>query len=356
MSRPPTADAVRRTRVAAQLLSGPPVRSAEQAAEQLLAVQAQNLRAARLAVRARSRGLTAASVNRELEDGTIVISWLCRGTLHLVARDDLPWLHGLTAPTQLVGNRRRLEQEGVGASASERAVRLVAARLADGPATRAELAERLAARGIVTDGQAMVHILFLATLRGLIVRGPFRGAEQAWVLTDDWLGARPPTSLRGERRACALAELARRYLRGHGPASIADLSLWAGLPQRDARAALEAISAELREWSGGRVDPASRRAVRRAPQPRLIPAFDAFLVGWSDRTFAVPQEHVGRVRAGGMINPTALVNGIGVGTWAAPRAGGRVDVRIDLWDELDADDRAALAAEEADVRRFESSR
>src|SRR5690242_6695543 len=103
MSRPPTADAVRRTRVAAQLLSGPPVRSAEQVSEQLLAVQAQNLRAARLAVRARTRGLTAASVNRELDAGTVLISWLCRGTLHLVARSDLAWLHGLTAPTQLVG-------------------------------------------------------------------------------------------------------------------------------------------------------------------------------------------------------------------------------------------------------------
>ncbi len=63
-----------------------------------------------------------ASVNHELGvDRTVVISWLCRGTLHLVRRDDLAWLHGLTAPTQLVANRRRLEQEGVSDAMADRA-------------------------------------------------------------------------------------------------------------------------------------------------------------------------------------------------------------------------------------------
>src|SRR6185437_13671382 len=51
----------------------------------------------------------------------------------------------------------------------------------------------------------------------------------------DWLGG-PPRPLSAERRPAALAELARRYLAGHGPASAADLALWAGLPLRDGRA------------------------------------------------------------------------------------------------------------------------
>ena len=130
---------------------------------------------------------------------------------------------------------------------------------------------RLTAKGIVTAGQAMVHLLFQATSLGIIVRGPLQGAEQTFVLADDWLGGRPPASLTGERRAAALAELARRYLRGHGPASVADLALWAGLPQRDARAGLDAIARELRDTGSGRVDLASRPAVRRAPPPGSCP-------------------------------------------------------------------------------------
>jgi hypothetical protein len=43
--------------------------------------------------------------------------------------------------------------------------------------------------GVPTAGQALVHVLFLATLRGLCVRGPVVGKEQAFVLVEDWLPA-----------------------------------------------------------------------------------------------------------------------------------------------------------------------
>jgi len=78
--------------LAAQLLLGPPARSVGQVVDRLLAVQAQDLRAARLAVRARTTGLTAADVDRELDNGTLVVTWLNRGTLHLVRSQDYWWL------------------------------------------------------------------------------------------------------------------------------------------------------------------------------------------------------------------------------------------------------------------------
>jgi hypothetical protein len=53
-------------RLSAQLLSGPPARRAEEVAERLLAIQGQDPRGARLAVRARSQGVTAADVDRAL--------------------------------------------------------------------------------------------------------------------------------------------------------------------------------------------------------------------------------------------------------------------------------------------------
>ena len=146
---PAGAPALRRARAAAQLLHRPRPAGAGEVVGRLLAVQAQDLRAARLALRARTAALTAADVDVALTDErSVVVAWLMRGTLHLVGRDDYPWLLGLTAPTRLSANRRRLAQEGVAPDDAERAVKIVERALADaGPLTRPELAQRIAAEG-----------------------------------------------------------------------------------------------------------------------------------------------------------------------------------------------------------------
>src|SRR3954447_11676993 len=112
-------------RLTAQLLAGPPARDPVAVAQRLLAVQAQDPRGARLAVRARTTGLSAADVDRALDSGELLVTWLNRGTLHLVRREDYPWLHALTTPQLFTGNARRLEQEGVPAARAGRAVRTI---------------------------------------------------------------------------------------------------------------------------------------------------------------------------------------------------------------------------------------
>src|SRR5689334_3574402 len=110
---------LRARRAAAQGLhpavGGPP----EAIVGRLLAVQAQDLRAARLALRARAPGaFTAAHVAAALRrDGSLVVAWLMRGTLHLVRREDHAWLLALTGPTQEAGARRRFAQLGVSPAA-----------------------------------------------------------------------------------------------------------------------------------------------------------------------------------------------------------------------------------------------
>jgi hypothetical protein len=211
-------------RLSAQLLSGPPARRAEEVAERLLAIQGQDPRGARLAVRARSQGVTAADVDRALtEERSLVISWLNRGTLHLVRSEDHPLLHALTTPQLVTQSRRRLAQEGVPPGDAERAIAEVERALAaDGPLTRDDLRARIDAIGVRTERQALVHILFAATLTGLIVRGPMVNGKHAFVLVRDWLPKPKPIA-----RDAALAELARRYLAGHGPATDRDLARWA---------------------------------------------------------------------------------------------------------------------------------
>jgi hypothetical protein len=349
---PCDAHALRRDRAAAQLLHRPRTAGVAEVVGRLLAVQAQDLRAARLALRARATGLGAADVDAALTDErSVVVAWLGRGTLHLVGRDDYPWLLALTAPTRVATSRRRLGQEGVAPDDAERATKIVERALADaGPLTRAELAERMAAKGIRTEGQATPHLLMLAALRGIAVLAPVRDDDaQAFALARDWLGAAPAPSLDGPDRDAALAELARRYLAGHGPATPADLATWSGLPLRDARAGLEAIARELAQRDDDLVDLAAREPAPDVIPARLLPAFDPYLLGWKDRSFAVAAQHAKRVHpGGGILRATATVDGIAVGTWSA--AGGEVE--LELFARVAPAARTALRAEADDVARF----
>ena len=109
-----------------------------------------------------------------------MVTWLNRGTLHLVRSQDYWWLQRLTTPQLSTGNARRLEQEGVSPDQADRGVAVIEAALAaNGPMTRAQLREIVAAADVPVAGQALVHILFLSALRGLTVRGPVIGTDQA---------------------------------------------------------------------------------------------------------------------------------------------------------------------------------
>lgn len=348
MSRVPPPRAVERERddrrLAAQLLVGPSAKGVVQVVERLLAVQAQDLRAARLAVRSRTTGLTAADVDRSLNDRTLVVTWLNRGTLHLVQSEDYWWLQRLTTPQLATGNAKRLEQEGVSPSQADRGVGVIEAALAaDGPMTRAQLRVLVQAADVPVAGQAMVHILFLSALRGLTVRGPGIGRDQAFVLVSDWLGD-PPKVV---DRDTALSELARRFLAGHGPANDRDLAKWAGITLGDARRGLRSVSPDLEERPGGLVDLAGRPSPTGRRRPRLLGGFDPLLHGWVDRE-PVLGGNQSIVTMNGIFRPFALVGGRAVATWSMP--GGRV--ALEPFGHLGAPVLAELDREARDVERF----
>jgi hypothetical protein len=341
-------------RCAAQLLSGPPAATPVSAVRTLLAVQGQDPRGARLAIRARTKGLTADDVDRALtDDRSLLITWLNRGTLHLVAAEDYWWLQLLTTPPLESAIARRLEQEGVSPGDADKAVDLIDAALAaSGALTRAQLDDVIGTAGIRTQGQALVHILARASVRGLIVRGPVIGRQHAFVRVRDWLGPAPARfePARFDRDA-ALAELARRFLAGHAPASDRDLAKWAGLPLRDARRGLTAIGRELHERPDGLVEPRSSpsgtRTAPELPLPRLLGSFDPLLHGWVDKK-PVLGSATGIVTVNGLFRPFALVDGRAAGLWSL--AGGQVE--LSEFAPLPEHVSAALQADAQDVIRF----
>jgi hypothetical protein len=333
-------------RLTSQGLAGPPLAGPVAVAGRLLAVQGQDPRGFRLAVRARTEGLTAVDVEQALEERALLVTWLNRGTLHLVRSEDYPWLQALTTPPLLTSSERRLRQEGVSERGAERALATIERALGEeGPLTRIQLRERLDSASVRTDGQAMIHLLFLAAVRGMVVRGPMIGKQHAYVLTRDWLGAPPAVD-----RQTALAELARRYLVGHQPATDRDLARWAGLPLRDARAGLQAIGSELEEGEDGLVRLAKRSASEETPPPRLLGAFDPVLLGWTSRE-AILGRHTSLVTRYGMFHPFAMVDGRAVAKWTFP--GG--EVKLQPLERLPAKTVAALDADADAVTRFLTS-
>ena len=348
-----TADDVRRLRTAAQRLHRPERSSAAELVRHLTGVQSQVVTAAALALRARTEGLTGERITEErVRDRSIALTWAMRGTLHLITAEDYGWLVPMVLEPRVANANRRLREEGVTAEQSIAAVRAIERMLErHGPLGGSEIGERLRRRGIRTEGQAIAHLLWLATARGVICHGPDRGRDQSFVLVRDWLGEPEPME-----REAALVELAVRYLDAHGPAEPADLASWSGVSVRDAKRAWTSIGGRLVEWSTpngirwslrSRAEGAPRRSVR------LVPAFDEYLLGWKDRETAVPSEHRKEVnRGGGWIRPVLLVDGWALGTWSTTRTSKAVRLQLRPFETLAPWIRRAIHREADDLAEF----
>jgi len=343
-------------RVRAQVLTGLRPADPVEAVRRVGALQAQDARALRLAIRARTTGVDAPAVQRALaEPGRLVVTWLMRGTLHAVPAGDVRWLLALLRPARSSGRTRRLAL-GLDDHLLDTALPIAVELLAAGPLTRSELADRLRAAGVpLGPGQAPAHLLSVAAREGLVCRGPDRDGEPTYVRLSDWLaGAEPVEPV---ERDDALARLARRYLTGHGPAGAADLAAWSGLPLRDARTGLGALAA-AGEVEGVRIGGAPAYWLPGEPSPedrtvRLVPAFDEYLLGYRGRALALDAAHAHRIQAGGgIVHPAVLLGGRIIGTWRQRRGDGGLIVAVEPFRRLPRSTRAALAAEAADIGRF----
>ena len=263
-----------------------------------------------------------------------------RGTLHLVAAEDLPLMLAIFAPLHLARGQRRLTELGLPPELAERSTEEAAAILAeDGPLTRHELAARLRDRGVPAEarGQAPIHVVRRAALAGVLCEVGVRGREELY-------GAIDPGPL--PDRDTALVELARRY------AAVARARHPRGLRR------LVRPPGRRRPRRLGR-PPGRRRPRRRAePDPpageppegplRLLPAYDEWLLGWASRDLVVAPEHARRVApGGGIIRPVAIADGRVVATWRLDRRARRVEL-----DAFGRVPRRELEAEVADLGAF----
>jgi hypothetical protein len=358
-------DQVLRLRLRAQRLALPSseaTTSVGRLVKDLCGLQAQDAPAAALAVRVRSHGLVAADVESAREqERTIVRTWGPRGTLHLLATEDLGWLLPLLGPVFVAAGRRRREELGLDDELYARSAHILRDLLASrGPLSRAEIVEQLAARGIRLEGQARPYLLSRAALEGLICLGPERGAEPTYALLSDWIDQKPATGTLPEQEA--YIELSRRYLLAYGPAAPRDQAAWSGLPVGKIKAAWQHLTDDLMEVD---VDGAPAWMLKShaawlddagtpGPIVRLLPRFDVYLLGYQDRDLAVPPQYAKRINAGGgILHPTVLVDGRAVGTWNSHKKKGELAVRVEPFEQLTHQVVRGLETEVADLARFQ---
>ena len=330
-------------RLVAQRLAGPRPGTAAEAVRRLTAVQGQDYPGALTSVALRTRSGARSDVEAALDAGEIVRSWPMRGTLHLVAAEDLPWLLELLTPRVLAGAAARRAGLGITEHDVEHARGVARAALGGGRRLRrSELLAALSEGGVDTSTQRGYHLLGHLSQTGTLCMGPTSGKEQLFVLLDEWI--RSPRRLEREE---ALGELARRFFTGHGPATVADLARWAGLTLRDVRAglaiarpALTCIEVDGAELFMDPETPDRLAACRReAAEVFLLPGFDEFVLGYADRGAVLPPEFADRIVPGGngMFRSTVVHEGRVVGTWRWVGTGARRTLSTEPFHPLPAE-------------------
>jgi len=300
-----------------------------------LAMQSQDYAPAKWSIGQRATGLVDADVDRALLHGEIVRTHVLRPTWHFIAREDFRWLMALSGPRVRRGLEHRYRDLGLDARTLRRAERVMGRALENGTRlTRNELAEVLAGSKIDPGGQRLPFILMHAELEATICSGGPEGRQQTYALADE----RIPTSAAPDRDD-ALRELARRYLRSHGPATAKDLSWWSGLTLTDVRRAFSMLEGEVESedvdgltyWSAG--GGAGRLPAARAAT--LLQTYDELVVGYQESRFVgdpgaatAKDAWSGRTFPSGGVLLGARIGG----HWRRTVGKGRLDVDVHLYE------------------------
>ncbi|HVW22840.1 MAG TPA: winged helix DNA-binding domain-containing protein [Opitutaceae bacterium] len=339
-----TAPEIGRLRLRSQQVAAPRARRPADVVRALGALQAQDYAGALWSIALRLPGSTEAEIERAVAEKSIVRTWPMRGTLHFVAAEDVRWMLALLAPRAIAASAGRQRQLGLTPETFRRCRSLCRKALAGGRTlAREELLAALGRGGVAMTPHRGYHILCRLAQEGFLCFGPRAGKRPTFALLDEWVPAAAPRE-RGE----ALAELARRYFAGHGPATLSDFSGWAGLTAADARAGLAGAAAGLREEKIGErsywMDRGLPEEAEADGSAHLLPGFDEFVLGYKHRGDVLHQRHFARLVPGsnGIFQPTVVADGQVLGTWRREWRGEAAQVSVRPFRPLPAGVRRAL--------------
>ena len=288
-----------RTLLARQLLLERKRVPVVRAVARLVALQAQYAPSPYVALWSRLAGFRKEQLTRALAQGSVVKAGSLRTTLHVMARDEYPYIVSAYVESQ------RARQDGLGVD-----VEVLRAAFPERPITSTEFFQ-LGYRVFRTDDRWTVAFAgrALPTVRTAPL-GPWPHTKPSpFVL---W---REPLPDAGE----SATRVVRAYLAGYGPATREDIQQFTGFRMRQIAPALEGLS----ELGDGLYDlPRAPRTAADVPAPvRFLPAFDSIILAHRDRSRIVPQEYVEAVfnRRNATTKNTFTVDGFVAGAWRIER-------------------------------------
>jgi hypothetical protein len=299
-----------------QLLSQTKFTQPSQVVAWLGAVQSQDYAGARWAVAQRTKGLTDAAIEQAFAEGEILRTHVLRPTWHFVTPLDIRWMLGLTAPRVRAAMEYMNRQLGLDKAIFKKSNTVLTTVLrGNKQLTRPELGQILLKSGVPTDGLRLGHLMARAELDEIICSGARRGKQHTYALLEE----RAPQSKTLEREE-ALAELTKRYFTSHGPATLADFVWWSGLTISDARKGIESVKSQFdQEVIGNQTYwfMASRLTMKSSPTVNLLPDYDEYTVGYTDRTAIFDVSHTNKLDARRSIlaQYAIMIDGQAAGTW-----------------------------------------
>lgn len=330
----------------------------EQVLNDIFAVQAQDLSAAYLSLRARGSGFTAAEVSRERQHGTAIFwGWSLRGTLHLITVRDARWLLPILGPGIAARDRRRLYDLGFTDETAARAVDAILQGIRiSGQLSRAQITQILADNHLPFSGQAPTHAIYKAYWESGLASGSDLGKKPTYTTFQSRFGAftsRPDMD--------GLIELANRYLAAYAPARPEDFAAWSGVKIGKARAAWQLMVPNLirvefegvENWILPEQLPLMEHLSRQDSVLRLLPRFDTYLLGYTTRGQLIDPEYEHILyKGGGTIDATIVVDGWIIGTWRSQPKRGGLEITATLFEPLSDHCLSQVEEETRDIGRF----
>ncbi len=301
------------------------------------AMQAQDYEMSKWAMGVRLPNHTEGSIEAALNNGEVLRTHLLRPTWHLVAPQNIRWMLELSRPQieKIVdGYNKRL---GLDFSIRDKSNTIIEKALDEQPnLTRNELMKELENHGIIASDIRAAHLMFHAELTGLVCSGIRKGKHLTYALLDKQVPLTQPL-LREE----AITKLAKLYFQSHSPATLKDFAWWSGLSITESRKAIENIKEDLETFQIEKtvyyVFP-SKTIETNKKDILLLPAFDEYMVSYTDRTAALPVAYTKQaITSNGIFSPIIVHHGKVIGLWKRKAKPKHVEIELLPFESISKD-------------------
>lgn len=301
------------------------------------AVQAQDFPMSKWAVGLRFPNPSVGKIDEAIDCGKIIRTHVLRPTWHLIPAEDIEWMRKLTSGRIQSSMKSRNKQLELTGELFKKTNRLLEINLTEQEnLSREQIEKLLNEAGIRTNDNRLSHILMNAELEGIICSGKTEKNRHTYSLI-----AKRVKKLKKYSKEEALTELAVRYFQSHFPATLKDFAWWSGLTFTEAKKGFENIKPEFssmiinsKEYLTGN----SSGSGNSGNSVHLLPAYDEFLISYSDRSASlnsVKQDKA--VSNNGIFYPVIIENGIVKGKWKRITVKNKIVIEFDIFEKQGSD-------------------